>query len=63
MDEKSQDLETVTTRRGLLAGNIKAIAFIAAGALVTKLTPANARDGDGWREGRGWGGGESRGED
>jgi Hint domain len=69
MSDKSQDFETRTTRRGLLAGNVKAIAFIAAGALATKLTPAKAHEGEGrgWGEGggrgegRGWGWGEGRG--
>jgi hypothetical protein len=61
MNDKSQDFETRTTRRGLLAGNVKAIAFIAAGALVTKLTPAKAHEDGGRGEGRGWGWGEGRG--
>jgi hypothetical protein len=42
MNDLSRDSQAETTRRGLLAGNIKTIAFVAAGALVTKLTPAKA---------------------
>jgi hypothetical protein len=42
MNDLSQNSQADTTRRGLLARNIKTIAFVAAGALVTKLTPANA---------------------
>jgi hypothetical protein len=44
MNELSQKSEstTVTTRRHLLARNIKTIAFVAAGAVVMKLTPAKA---------------------
>jgi hypothetical protein len=43
MNGLSQHSQAETTRRGLLAGNIKAMAVIAAGALVTKLTPAKAQ--------------------
>jgi Hint domain len=43
MNDRSQRSKAETTRRGLLAHNIKAIAVIAAGALVTKLTPAKAQ--------------------
>jgi Hint domain len=69
MSDKSRYFETQTTRRGLLAGNVKTIAAIAAGAVVTKLTPAKAREGEGREEhrdrgegrGEGWGWGEGRG--
>jgi Hint domain len=46
MNNLSQHSQSETTRRGLLAGNLKAIAFIAAGALVTRITPAKAEDRD-----------------
>jgi hypothetical protein len=42
-----------TTRRRLLAGNIKAIAAVAAGALVMKLTPARAQNQGGNGNGKG----------
>lgn len=43
MNDVSKGSQQVdTTRRNLLTRNIKAIAFVAAGALVTKLTPAHA---------------------
>jgi hypothetical protein len=61
MSDKSQDLETGATRRGLLTGNFKAIAFIAVGALATKLTPASAREDEGRGWGEGWGRGDDRG--
>lgn len=54
MSGKTHDLQAKTTRRGLLAGNIKAIAFIAAGALVTRLTPAQAKGDEGRGGGWGW---------
>jgi hypothetical protein len=60
MNDLTQHSQAETTRRGLLAGNIKAIAFIAAGALVTKLTPAKAEDDDDGRHG-GRGGGDDGG--
>jgi hypothetical protein len=47
MSERSRDLKAETTRRRLLAGNIKAIAAVAAGAVVMKLTPAKAGNGNG----------------
>jgi hypothetical protein len=46
-----------TTRRGLLSTNIKAIAVIAAGALVTRLTPAKADPGQNNNGGNGNGNG------
>lgn len=51
-EEKAHDRQIAgfpgkTTRRALLAGNIKAVALIAAGALVTGLTPAKADGGEG----------------
>jgi hypothetical protein len=46
LNDLSQHSRAETTRRGLLAGNIKAIAFIAAGALMARLTPAKAERGD-----------------
>jgi Hint domain len=42
MNDVSKQPQVDTTRRSLLARNIKTIAFVAAGALVTKLTPAHA---------------------
>lgn len=59
MSDKSQYFKSKTTRRGLLAGNVKAIAAIAAGALLTKLTPAKAHEGEDWR----WGERRDRGEE
>jgi hypothetical protein len=43
MNDLSKESQSVTTRRHLLARNIKTIAFVAAGAVVMKLTPAEAR--------------------
>jgi hypothetical protein len=42
MNDLSKESQSVTTRRHLLARNIKTIAFVAAGAVVMKLTPAKA---------------------
>jgi hypothetical protein len=59
MKDVAQRPQAETTRRGLLARNIKAIAVIAAGALVTKLTPAKAQAvpaGSGGNGGNGNGG-------
>ena len=42
MNDVSKQTQVDTTRRSLLARNIKVIAAVAAGALVTKLTPAHA---------------------
>jgi Hint domain len=50
-----------TTRRGLLSTNIKAIAVIAAGALVTRLTPAKADPGQNNNGGNGNGNGNGNG--
>jgi len=60
MSDPSQHSQAQTTRRGLLAGNIKAIAFIAASALMARLTSAKAEDG-GDHGGHGDGGGDGGG--
>jgi len=42
MTDVSKQSQVDTTRRSLLARNLKAIGVVAAGAIVTKLTPAHA---------------------
>jgi len=51
MNDLPQHSRAETTRRGLLARNIKAIALVAAGALVTKLTPAKAGEDESGHDG------------
>src|SRR5215467_3434196 len=61
MSELLNNMKAETTRRGLLTHNVKAIAVIAAGAAMTRLTPARAQSGGGNNNNNGNSGGSNGG--